>query len=66
MLYCRPIRKGGAGMTEEQFEREKNYQITLAIARTMLANSILTTEDLSVIETMLREKYRPLLGSLAA
>ena len=53
-------------MTEEQFEREKNYQITLAIARTMLANSILTTEDLSVIETMLREKYRPLLGSLAA
>lgn len=47
-------------MTEDQFEREKRYQMILAIARFMVKSSIITKEDFIVIEGMMREKYRPI------
>lgn len=51
-------------MTAEQFEREKHYQAAMSLARTMLTDGILTPDDMRVIDTMLRAKYRPLFGGL--
>ncbi len=46
-------------MTEEQFAREKRYQLILAIARKMVRDGVLSEGDLIDIELMMREKYRP-------
>lgn len=51
-------------MTYEQFEREKNYRVSLAIAKTMLAKGIINEQDYEKIDTILLDKYRPLLGCL--
>jgi hypothetical protein len=53
-------------MNNEQFNRETAYQITLSTAKNMLRNGIITAEEFSAIDTILLEKYRPLLGSLYA
>lgn len=53
-------------MTKEQFRREKLYQITLAIARSMFRRGLITAGELCEIETVMLTKYRPLLGSLYA
>jgi hypothetical protein len=46
-------------VTEDQFEREKRYQLILAIARKMVRDGVLSAGDLTEIEGMMREKYRP-------
>ena len=51
-------------MTMEQFEREKRYQAVMSISRGMLAKGILTPDEMVVIDTMMRAKYRPLFGAL--
>jgi len=51
-------------MSKEQFERERLYQATIAVARTMLRNGLITEDEFAIIDTKMREKYRPLLGSL--
>lgn len=51
-------------MTHEQFEREKNYRVSLAVAKRMLASGILSEQDYGKIDTILLRKYRPLLGCL--
>ncbi len=51
-------------MSTELFERERLYQATLAIARKMLQKGLITVDELAVIDTKMREKYRPCLGSL--
>jgi len=51
-------------MNKEQFERERLYQATVSIARTMLRRGLITEEELIIIDTKTREKYRPLLGTL--
>lgn len=51
-------------MSKEQFEREKNYRVSLAIAKSMLKKEIITDEDYSIIDIMLKAKYRPIIGSL--
>ena len=51
-------------MTHEQFEREKNYRVSLAISKTMLTKRLITEQDYSKIDTMLIAKYKPVLGSL--
>lgn len=53
-------------MTEDQFKCEKLYQTTLAIARVMLCQGLLTEEEIRVIDTIMLEKYKPLLGGLQA
>lgn len=53
-------------MNEEQFERERQYQLSLTVAKAMKEKSVITADEYSVIDTILREKYRPLLGSLQA
>ena len=51
-------------MNSEQFKRERLYQSTIAIVRTMLKNSLITEDEFCQIDTMLLKKYRPLLGGL--
>lgn len=51
-------------MTKEQFEREKNYQIMLWIAKSMLQRGLITKQEYKKIDTMMFEKYCPLVGAL--
>jgi len=51
-------------MNSEHFERERLYQATIAIARTMLRQGLITEDEFSIIDTKMREKYRPFLGTL--
>jgi hypothetical protein len=51
-------------MTAEQFRREKLYQTALTIAKTMLERGLITAAEYSSIDTILREKYAPSLGTL--
>jgi hypothetical protein len=51
-------------MTQEQFEREKGYRVTLSIAKSMLQGGLITEQEYKKIDIMMIEKYRPLLGVL--
>lgn len=53
-------------MTPEQFEREKTYQITISIARSMLQQEIITKREFKKINRIMVEKYHPLIGSLCS
>ena len=51
-------------MTEEQFRCEKLYQAAIFIARTMLRQGLISEEEMRIIDEILLEKYKPLLGGL--
>ena len=53
-------------MNEEQFRAEKLYYISLAVAKSMFRQGIIDAGVLSVIDTKLLEKYRPISGTLLA
>ena len=51
-------------MNGDDFKRERLYQTTIAIVRTMLKNSLISEDEFCQIDAMLLEKYNPLLGGL--
>lgn len=51
-------------MSHEQFDGEKNYRVSLTIAKAMLSKKIITDKEYSIIDTMLIAKYKPIIGSL--
>lgn len=51
-------------MTPEQFEREKTYQVTLAIVRSLLDQGIITEKDYKKVNKMMVQKYHPPIGGL--
>ena len=51
-------------MTKEQFEREKNYQASRAVVKSMLNNGLITEKEYKKIDTKLVGKYCPLIGSI--
>jgi len=51
-------------MTKAQFERERLYQLTMATFKILLIRGSITAEDYAIIDTKMRAKYSPLLGSL--
>jgi len=53
-------------MISADFKREKLYQTNIAIIRTMVKNGLITEDEYCQIDTMLLEKYQPLLGRLQA
>ena len=53
-------------MSEEMFNAEKLYQVTMTIAKSMLTKGIITSEEYAVIDTKMLEKYRPIFGTLLA
>lgn len=62
----RPGFKVVTAMTEEQFDREKRYQASMSMFRTMLKNGLITEEQYTIIDTKMLQKYQPLLGTLFA
>ncbi len=52
-------------MTHEQFDREKKYQAALAVARRLLRQGIIDADDFNKTEVILRQKFRPFIGSYA-
>lgn len=53
-------------MSKEQMRREKLYQITMNIAKRMLADGLISKEEYAIIDTKMKEKYQPTLGTLFA
>jgi len=51
-------------MNREDFRRERLYQASIAVARTMLQKGLITDDEYRQIDTMFLDKYRPLLGGL--
>ena len=51
-------------VNEDQFEREKLYQATMNMFRSMLKKGLITQEQYAIIDTKMREKYQPIIGTL--
>jgi len=51
-------------MTPDQFEREKNFRVSLAIAKSMLAKGLITAKEYNRIKSDLIVKYQPVIGAL--
>lgn len=60
------IGSGVARMSEEQFRNEKMYHATMNIAKSLMEQGAMTLEEYGQIDTIFREKYRPILVSLRA
>ena len=53
-------------MDKKEFQSEKLYQMGLFAARTMLKKGLITEEELSEIDTIFLDLYRPVFSSLLA
>ena len=51
-------------MGKEEFRLERLYQISLSITKSMLEKGAISEEEYAQIDTMLLEKYLPILGTL--
>ncbi|WP_154645719.1 SHOCT domain-containing protein [Parascardovia denticolens] len=59
-----PGSKAVIAMSDEQFEREKLYQASMEMFKKMLDQDLITEEEYAVIDTKMKEKYRPIIGTL--
>lgn len=50
--------------TNEEFERERLYGISMLVAKDLLKKGIIDEADLNEIDTIFKQKYAPILGSL--
>lgn len=48
-------------MTHEQFEREINYRVSIIVTQAMLKQGVIDERDYREIDTILSEKYHPIL-----
>lgn len=53
-------------MDKVKFRAERIYQITISIAKAMLEKGTISEDEYAQIDTILLEKYRPILGTLLA
>jgi len=51
-------------MNKDDFRRERLYQSTIAVVRTMHQKDLITEDEFRQVDIMMLEKYRPLLGDL--
>ena len=51
-------------MSREMLEREAHYQASMRMFRALFSQGILSREDYTEAERMMREKYNPALGTL--
>ena len=49
-------------MTEEEFNREKNYLLTMRMAKKMLEAGIVTTDEYRRLDKLFLDKYNPVLS----
>lgn len=53
-------------MSEEMFNTEKDYGITMAIAKSMLEKGLITISEYDQFNEEMMQKYKPKLASLFA
>ena len=53
-------------VTKEQFDREKNYGAAMAVARMLLSKRLISEREYCKIDTIMRRKYKPIIGVLSA
>ena len=51
-------------LTTEQFEREGNYRLALAIMRTLFGKGLLTEGEFCMAKECLVDRYNPIWGHL--
>ena len=51
-------------MNQEQFKREKNYRVSITIAKVMFSRKLITVQEYNKIDTMLITRYKPVFGGL--
>lgn len=51
-------------MTNEQFEREMRYRVSMAAANSMLRQGLINQAEYDGFNRLMAEKYRPLIGGL--
>ena len=51
-------------MNEIQFRAEKQYQVAIAMAKTLLKKGLLTHDEYAAMDAILLDKFRPCLGAL--
>ncbi len=51
-------------MNHEQFNREINYRVSIAIAKSMLLKKLITEQEYKKIDRILIKKYNPVIGGL--
>ncbi|KIR03817.1 hypothetical protein P261_02632 [Lachnospiraceae bacterium TWA4] len=51
-------------MSNEQFKYEKLYQITMAIAKKLYQDQLISKEEYCQIDTIFKKKYQSTLGTL--
>ena len=49
-------------MTNNQFERQKNYSISLEILSQLKENNLITDVEFTESESLLIEKYKPIIS----
>ena len=52
-------------MGSEAFQREKMYQMTMTVFRSILRRGLINKEDYYEIQKMMLKKYNPVIGSLS-
>lgn len=51
-------------MNDEQFRREKLYQATMSLVRTLRRSRLVSEEEYHQIDTIFAQKYEPIFGGL--
>ena len=51
-------------MTNEQFEREMRYRVSMAAAKNMLRKGLITQAEHDAFDSLMTEKHRPLISGL--
>lgn len=51
-------------ITKKQYKNEFLYEMTMQMAQNMFSEGLITEEELSEIDTKMKEKYRPYFGGL--
>ncbi len=63
-VIWRRVSERVTAMNDADFEREKAYQTTMSLVRQLKKNGAVTDEEYRKIDTIMLEKYRPILGTL--
>lgn len=58
------VSKAVSAMSEADFRREKLYQSTMHILRTMLSKGLIDCNEYKKTEQLMLKKYHPVLGAL--
>lgn len=60
------VSKAVMEVSKEQLRAERLYLMSLSVAKSMLQKGVISEDEYSEIDTILLEKYRPVLGTLLA